>query len=312
MPGALQAIAAFALVAAAPALADGPSDRGADVANDRTSIEEPAKPEPLPKRAAGAEDVEFATVELVAFQVLHGMVLGVEFCGFSGCGEGTFLGVLFGGVLGGVIAAGVAPKEMSGGQAMSVNAGTGWGLWHGFALAEAADFNRVDESMGLALLGQILGTALGAAAGAAFTPGRGGVAIANSGGIWAGVLMLLIQGASDFKLIDDKDLRLAALLAATDLGLMAGGFLARDFPMTRGRSALIDVAGLVGMLAGFLAGGQITDGDEGIFLAGIPGLLAGLATGVAATQGWDAPDLNARLTLSPNRKAPGLALTWDF
>jgi hypothetical protein len=111
----------------------------------------------------------------------------------------------------------------------------------------------------------------------------------NTAGIWAGIYTLMtlyVSGASG-----SASGLFGALLVASDVGLVAGGLLARQFPMSRGRTLLLDAGGILGGLLGL--GTYViavpNDFGRGTVGAVLAGSLTGMAAAALLSRDWDAP-----------------------
>ena len=100
------------------------------------------------------------------------------------------------------------------------------------------------------------------------------------------------------------DAFVGTLLAASDLGLIGGSILSRYYPMSRGRTLIIDAGGIIGILLG--AGANViiaTSADDlsqfvgfGIMAASTAG---GLALATYLTRDWDVPDVPIHASIVP-------------
>jgi hypothetical protein len=139
--------------------------------------------------------------------------------------------------------------------------------------------------------------------------------LAASGGIWAAAATAQLIGALDVD--GDERSFFAAMLIATDLGLVGGALLASELPVSPGRALLIDGGGLLGTLTG-LGVSVLVQGDDvrqGPTLgAGLVGTLSGLGLAYYLTRDWDA-GAGGELSISPPRLGllpvpGGLAAAW--
>ena len=128
-------------------------------------------------------------------------------------------------------------------------------------------------------------------------PSQGDVALVNSFLLWSTLLALWADLAAD------HSPTLGELVAIGDAGLVLGGLTATRVHMSRGRSLLIDVGGVIGVIGG----GLVAVGSHGDQAAGISllaGTAAGLGIAAAATWDWDAPPV----AIAPARiPVPGAA-----
>ncbi len=261
-------------------------------------------PPPPPADASMAlQPTSSARAELIFFQTLHGLSLGLEMCALVECnstqtwvllpmlGTGAGLGLSF------VLSSdGVTP-----GLARALTSGVEWGAWHAVALGVATEAFDQTPSVGLGLaLGQLGGLGLGAGLYALLHPTAGQVSLTSSGGIWTTVVTLFT--AELFRVqFDTSSLFLTAMLAS-DAGLVAGGLLAANKPMSAGRVLLLDAGGLLGGLLGvgvdLLAQGDNPD-ETVLGGLGLVGTVGGLSLSYWLTRSWDARPGAPASSLSP-------------
>lgn len=240
--------------------------------------------------------------ELVMIQTLAGIAGGLEVCGALECVDvrQNVVAALLGGGAGFGASLYLSHDGMTPGHTLATNSGTLWGAANAGLLSLALGSNARWTS-GLLLGGQLGGTALGHFVWSKFEPGAGDVALANSGGMWTLALTFLIQNATGVSLSDSG--RYGSLLAALDVGLVAGGLLSNYLPMSRSRSLVIDAGGIVGMLVGFAAATLIESGAPSERLLsglGAIGATGGLLAAGFFTTEWDFDVLaGARFALAP-------------
>lgn len=269
-------------------------------------------PPPASERAEPRSLVDFlrhekptslARAELTFFQTINGLGVGIETCLMFDCSDAR-AGVLSA-MLGGGIGAGGAlwfsADGITPGHALAINSGSAWGFWHGIALLNALNVNGT-RGAGLLAGSQVLGTLLGHLAWTAFPVGAGDVSLANSGGIWAGLLTLEIDtiiggNRSDAALW-------GSLLAGSDVGLVGGALLSRVVPMSRGRTFVLDAGGVLGGLVGmgiqFLVTGN-ANSSRAVASSAAVGMLAGLGTAAYLSRDWDLKDVPVALGVTPTR-----------
>lgn len=236
-----------------------------------------------------------ARAELVFFQTLNGLSLGLELCAAADCRDARpwALAALGGAGAGLGISLYASRHGIAPGLARALTTGTEWGAFNGLMVGASTNSSYYgsdeDEHLALSLLlGQILGMGAGGALYSVLTPSTGQVSLTSSGGLWAtaaaGLVLLMV--ADD---VDDSAV-FWTLMAAGDLGLIAGAALASVAPMSASRVLLIDAGGLVGTLGGvgmsvLLQGDDATPGGVGAL--GLVGLAAGLSLTWYATRDWD-------------------------
>jgi len=279
-------------------------------------LQEPLEPRPVPppkpakKESGSQQKTSSARAELVFFQTVHGIGLGAEACLIFDCKDTRpyVLLMMMGAGAGLGLSLSASSDGVTPGLARSLTSGTEWGLWNGVMLGLATDAYSGTSNDGRAIaeglaLGQLTGLAAGGLLYATLEPTAGQVSLASSGGIWTTTafgLALLAGGG------EDASGRAVAgmLLAASDLGLLAGGYLASRWPMSAGRVLLLDAGGLLGVLGGtgtgILIGGDQANGQVVAGL-GLAGTLLGLGLATYLTRNWDseesatAPQLSLRV-----------------
>jgi hypothetical protein len=281
------------------------------------SRDRPPEP-PAPPDLRGPESTTMlARGELVAVQTLHGVGQGILGCIMLQCTDPrAVVGMAVLGAAAG--AAGSFVLTLDGikpGGALAVNSGTGWGFWEGLALSQILNISDSRLMSASMASGAAVGTAIGVLVALEIRPTDGQVAIANTGGIWAGIIGLWSLFAS--RTTFNTQTTFLALIAASNLGLAAFGTLGAFFPVSRGRMFLVDAGGILGMLLGMgvavlAAGGSSPDQTAMGVLASI-GIVAGTGAAALITHGIDYPNapLFALAPLGPNG-TPGLtaAVAW--
>lgn len=187
------------------------------------------------------------------------------------------------------------------GQAQLYNSSQTWGSWNALAINDG--FAEDEAQAAIAIGSQYAGLAAGLGLWRTWHPTAGDVAMANTGLVWGTVLTLWAHVAAD----EEPELRTVVLLG--DLSLVAGALIGHEVPMSRGRTLLIDLGGVLGTLAGGLV--AIGTDDENtagtvLFITTAAGLgIAGLAS-----RSWDVKvPTTARLT--PARiGTPGVGTAW--
>lgn len=119
-------------------------------------------------------------------------------------------------------------------------------------------------------------------------PDPGDASLINSGAIWGTTSGLL------FWTVFDRDQRIATplTLAGLNLGILSGALLARRANVSRRHVTLIDVSGVLGLLAGGATGYALDESDsvtERIPHFALLGLTLGLITGTYLTRHIDEP-----------------------
>lgn len=253
--------------------------------------------------AANPETVEApsngARAELALFQSLHGLALGIELCVALDCrsGEAILGAALAGSGVGAVVS---VRLDVTPGQRALLDSGTAWGAANAGLVLIATNNDHDGQTISAGLIGgQIAGLAGGAAL-IALHPTAGQVALANSGGIWTGILGVMIYDASGASL--DQHARAAGSLIAIDAGIAAGGYLASRWPaISRAQTLVIDASGLAGAVGGgalgVLIAGQASDRLTPALAA--VGAVAGLGAAAYLTRDWHAGESSVQAYLAP-------------
>jgi hypothetical protein len=285
-----------------------PAEQRAKEILSALSLAPVAEPPEVEDVRAPETPTKLARAELAFWQTIMGIAVGAELCLALECDSPTaFVGTIVLGSGTGLAISLYATKDgLTSGRRGVWNSASTWGYWNGIALAVIAEEESTGDGFDaneLALImlgGQATGYAVGALIATQLEPSGGQVALANTVGIWTGVLTLFAMFA--FEIDDANAAYFKGAVVASDLGLLAGCFLARAFPMSRGRTLLIDAGGVLGMLAGFgtavLIGGDEVETHVG-FASALAGTTLGLAGAVFFTRDWDAPSMPARVTIMP-------------
>lgn len=258
---------------AAPALRDRiePDDRGAD------------------------KHTRLARAELTFWMTVSGVLLARDICEARGdCSSNrewaATLMLSSGSGLGLSLLA--SHRGITQGQTQLYNSSLTWGSWNALGLndgfAEGSDEARV------AIAAQAAGLGLGLGLWKVWRPSEGDVSLTNTVGVWGTVLALLAHG------IAEEEPTMARTAIIGDVGLVAGALLSTQANVSRGRTLLIDVGGILGFLAGGLVAVGADDEQTG-FTALFVGTAAGLGIAAATTKDWDAPSPPTTARLIPAR-----------
>jgi hypothetical protein len=229
-----------------------------------------------------------ARAELALFQSLHGIALGIEACLALECDSGqAYLGIaLAGGAIGAVVALNL--DDLTSGERALLNSGTAWGAVNAGLLLTAKQSGLGVQEASLTLIaGQTAGLLTGAAL-FKLHPTAGQVGLANSGGVWVGVLtelMVAVTGAH----LDQSEQAITALIAI-DAGIAGGAYLASRWPViSRAQTLVIDAGGIVGTVGGAALGVIIAGNgsDRTIPALAAVGTVAGLGAAAYFTRDWN-------------------------
>ena len=161
-----------------------------------------------------------------------------------------------------------------------------------------------------AMAGAAVATATVGAAFAAFSAPRfrldgGDAAIINSGALWGVSSGLLFWSSFD----RDPQIFGPMILAGLNLGVVVGATLAARAEVSRGRMALIDLAGLGGTVAGFAVGQAFDASSERLSHFTIVGLATGLIAGTFLTRSTGGRSTALRPGIGSTLSGDGLAFT---
>jgi hypothetical protein len=257
----------------------------------------------------------FARGSLVVWQTLHGATQGALLCGLIDCEGRGYLGASLLGAGVGAVAALYATNEtgITPGQSAAINAGTTWGLWYGLAATQVFDIGD-EEALGTVMGGMAGLTGAGIAVALLANPTAGQVSLANSGGLWSGVITALILAAAED---GEASTFFAIESVVTGVGITSFAILSKSLPVSRGRMLLIDSGGILGGLLGAATIALIgTDDGNPIAIGAALGAASGLALTAYITRDFDAPSLaGPEVALAPTvmgRGGGGLVLGGRF
>lgn len=271
------------------------------VAAPETSVEGPSKG---------------ARASLTVVQTLHGITQGILLCEISNCQDGrAYVAVsLLGGGAGAAISLLATRSGLTQGQAAAINSGTVWGFGYGLASIGSFDLDG-DSSTGAVMAGALGFTGLGILVAEFARPTAGQVSLANSGGLWAGVVAGLLLGTQSH---GDTRAFFGIEQGVVGAGLITFALVSRHLDISRGRVLLIDAGGILGGLMGLSALFLVLDDDHGdaLLVGTAVGVLAGLGTATFLTRDFDAPDNTPAVSVVPaamgRHGGMGLAVLGQF
>ncbi|HEX5058204.1 MAG TPA: tetratricopeptide repeat protein [Kofleriaceae bacterium] len=256
-------------------------------------------------------------------QVGRRQLLG--YAGIGGAFAGGFLGAATtnGGLIAGGVGAGAAagvlgayfgtPKDVPLGTSSltitsSLIGGTAVGAG---ALLATDDPQKVLPAIGGGL---IAGAGIGYYAGSRLRIRPGDAAVINSGALWGGVTGGLFVGSFDA----GRTVGSGIVLSGLGMGTLGGVLMTRYFNVSRGRAALIDVGGTVGIFIGIAIENVVTQANcdasdpscnqserERTANYSLGGMAAGLILAGVLTRNMDAPKLSVSPVISKTSTGAG-------
>ncbi|MBN1204501.1 MAG: hypothetical protein JXB05_06220 [Myxococcaceae bacterium] len=255
----------------------------------------------------------FARGSLVVWQTLHGGAQGALLCAIVDCDGRVVLGASLAGAALGATASWLLTNEgITSGQAAVINSGTTWGVWYGIAALSIFDMGD-EAALGTVMASMAGFTVAGVALSHFTTPNAGQVSMANSGGLWAGVVSALFLIT-----VDDGDTAtfFGIESVVTGAGLLTFALLSQSFPVSRGRVLLIDSGGILGGLLGAATVALFGGESDPIAIGAGIGALSGLGLTTWITRDFDDPSPSSpQVTLAPTlmgREGAGLVLGGRF
>lgn len=161
--------------------------------------------------------------------------------------------------------------------------------------------------------GLILGAGIGYYAGSRLRIRPGDAAVINSGALWGGVTGGLFVGSFDA----DQKVGAGIVLSGLAMGTLGGVLMTRYFNVSRGRAALIDVGGTVGVFVGIAIENVVTQAAESDSQSerertanySLGGMAAGLILAGILTRNMDAPKLSVSPVINQTSTGAGPSTT---
>jgi hypothetical protein len=227
-------------------------------------------------------------VEMLLGSTVAGMVAGSILCGTlidgDNWGTGAVACAAGGGIGGFLLPYYKGPRHVPVGTTSFVLGASVWGAIEGAAVASAADASQ-DTGILVALGGSVLFSGTAALSASRLGLSGGDAALINSGGVWGVISSLLIAGGFGGGLDTET-----MLLGGVNIGLIGGALFARQYEISRGHAAAIDLGGLAGLLSGVavsLLFTSDTSNDAQVANFGLAGSILGLVTGALLTRSMD-------------------------
>ncbi|RKH41570.1 hypothetical protein [Corallococcus llansteffanensis] len=252
-----------------------------------------------------------ARASLTILQTMHGITQGILLCTIADCDDSrAYVAVsLLGGGVGAAASLLLTKSGLTSGQAAAINSGTVWGFGYGLASIGSFDLEG-DKATASVMVGALGFTGLGLLIAEFAQPTAGQVSLANSGGLWSGVVAGLLMATNNN---GDTRVFLGIEQGVVAAGIVTFALISRDLDISRGRVLLIDAGGILGGLLGastlFLLNAEE---DADVFLVGTSvGVLAGLGAATFFTRDYDARDDAPTVSVAPTAmgRHGGLGLT---
>ncbi len=235
-----------------------------------------------PRRGERGAASNVARGELVFWSTVGGVSLAANLCVAFDCNSDRAYAAAYTFTIGGSLAASLLASRggIQQGEAQLYNSAQTWASWN--ALLVNDGFAETPEEAGVSIAMQLGGLAAGIGLWQVWRPTQGDVALTNTFLLWGTVMTLWGH------LMADEEPELETVVIAGDISLLLGALVSREVKMSRGRTLLIDVGGILGTLTGaLLAAGA--DDESGIGTGLMLGTAAGLGIAVAGTLSWDKP-----------------------
>lgn len=246
--------------------------------------------------------------ELVLWSTVGGVFTAANVCVIEGCNSQRTTAAVYTLSVGGSLALALAASRhgVAQGEAQLYNSAQTWGSWNGLAINNG--FAHDGGEAAIALGAQGAGLLAGIGLWRTWHPTQGDVALTNSFLLWSTVLTLWGH------VIADTEPKLSTVVIAGDLGIVLGALTSTRVKMSRGRTLLIDVGGVLGILGGGLVAVGTRDTSAAGFSLFI-GTAAGLGIAAAATKNWDGPPVTitpTRITGASGARAWGVSAAVGF
>jgi hypothetical protein len=195
------------------------------------------------------------------------------------------------------------------GEAQLYNSAQTWAAWNALLVNDGFPETSGEASVAIAM--QLGGLAAGLGLWQAWRPTQGDVALTNSFLLWGTMMTLWGYVAAD------EEPTLRSVIAAGDVAILVGALVSREVRMSRGRTLLIDIGGVLGTLVGGLIGTSVSSqstNETGLGVALMLGTGAGLGIAFVATRDWDKdlPVKVAPAVLSGPGRTPGYGVSAAF
>jgi len=261
-----------------------------------------------PKPAGRDAPDNVARGELVFWSTVGGVYTAANLCVIADCNSQRTSATMYTLGIGGALAASLVLSRngIAQGEAQLYNSAQTWGIWNGLAFNNGFASDSGEAAVALASQGG--GLLAGIGLWRTWHPTQGDVALTNSFLLWSTVLALWGHIAAR------SDPTLREVVAIGDVGIVLGALTSTRVKMSRGRTLLIDVGGVLGILGGGLVAVGLKD-ESATGFALLIGTSLGLGIAAAATTNWDAPPVvvtPTRLTGASGASVWGVSAAFGF
>ncbi|MEO8704574.1 MAG: hypothetical protein ABI867_31255, partial [Kofleriaceae bacterium] len=231
--------------------------------------------------------------ELVFWSTIGGVFIGANMCNLVGCATDREYAAVYMASVGGALGLAVLASHhgVRNGEAQLYNSSQTWGGWNGIMLAN--ETNDDENKAAIALASQGVGLLGGIGLWQTWRPTQGDVALTNSVFLWTTMLTVWGHLAAG-----EDTLTLRRVVLAGDAGIVAGALISTQVKMSRGRTLLIDLGGILGILAGGIVAVS-TDSERAAGTALFVGTAGGLVLATVASDEWDVPNVSTPVSPMP-------------
>ena len=238
----------------------------------------------LAEPPASSHGDRVARGELVFWSTVGGVFAAVNLCEIAQCSTDREYAAVYSGTIAGSLALSLAASRhgVEQGEAQLYNSAQTWGSWNALGINDG--FAENGDEAAVALVGQGVGVLAGIGLWQTWRPTTGDVALTNTFFLWGTVLSLWGHAAAEA----DPTFRRTVIFG--DVAIAAGALVSTQVKMSRGRTLLIDVGGVIGTLfGGLITIGSDPDSEQAVGVTMTVATAGGLGLAALFTKDWDAP-----------------------
>jgi len=245
----------------------------------------------------------------VFWSTVGGVFAAANLCVVAQCSTDREYAAVYSGTIAGALALSLAASRhgVEQGEAQLYNSAQTWGGWNALGINDGFAENGKEATV--SLVGQGAGVLAGIGLWQTWRPTAGDVALTNTFFLWGTVLSLWGHAAVEA----EPTFRRVVVLG--DAAIVAGALLSTQVKMSRGRTLLIDVGGVIGTLFGGLisvAGSESGTSEQTVGTTMVLTTAGGLGLAALFTKDWDAPK-PPPVALAPTRIVqPGGQGVWGL